>query len=297
MNPKFLSVRFWRIILGIIIGGAICVTVFVSFGLLPRHDDNSKLTHPTQSPLLSATPLNQQASLAQNLPVSPSPLVEHKEEKTAIPPKVPSAVPQLDDSTRSKMLNGLNASMKNAMRAEYGSLFQRLRVSGDLQEKVIDILTQPDRELAEQALDAAQSGSVPAPPSPETVRARQLQQDQQLRSILGDAAFSDFNQYRETFPDRMVINQMNQEGANLSQSQSEQLLGVLRQTRQQIIAPAGTTQNLNSMPPDQAMAVIQQQEVLRQQAVSNQVQNVLTPEQARTLQAVLIRPSVNQKAQ
>ena len=78
---------------------------------------------------------------------------------------------------------------------------------------------------------------------------------------------------------------MNQQGADLSESQSQQLLQVLVQERQQI--QAGTAQSLNSMSQDQAIRAIDQQQVLLQQAVNDRVQNILTPEQATTLKAVL----------
>ena len=78
---------------------------------------------------------------------------------------------------------------------------------------------------------------------------------------------------------------MNQQGADLSESQSQQLLQVLVQERQQI--ESGTAQNLNSMSPDQAIRALDQQQALLQQAVSDRVQNMLTPEQATTLKAVL----------
>jgi hypothetical protein len=166
----------------------------------------------------------------------------------------------------------------------YEGAFQQLRLPRDLEEKVIDILTQPEKQL-QQAFDAAQSGSIPALPSPEELQAQQAQQDQQLRSVLGDAGFAAFNQHRATIPDRSVIEDMNHQGANLSESQSQQLLQVLVQERQQI--QAGTAQSLNSMSPDQAIKTLGQQQAMVQQAVSDRVQNILTPEQATTLKGVL----------
>ena len=82
---------------------------------------------------------------------------------------------------------------------------------------------------------------------------------------------------------------MNQRGANLSESQSEQLLQVLTESRQQIFGQAGATPNLNSMPPDQAVAAIQRQQALLQQTVGERVQSILTPDQGKTLQGVFSR--------
>ena len=166
------------------------------------------------------------------------------------------------------MVAGLNAKLREATKGLYAGAFQQLHLPADLQEKVIDILTQQEMQLEQQAFEAAQSGTFPALPSPAEVRAQQAQQDQQLRSVLGDAGFAQFNQYRATIPDRIMIDAMNQQGANLSESQSQQLLQVLTDARQQIIGQTGITQNLDSMSPDQAVTIMQQQQVLLQQAVS-----------------------------
>ena len=55
--------------------------------------------------------------------------------------------------------------------------------------------------------------------------------------------------YQATVPDHLIIDAMNQQGGNLSESQAQQLLKVLTQERQQIIGQSGITQNLASMPP------------------------------------------------
>ncbi|HTD15355.1 MAG TPA: hypothetical protein VK673_09260 [Chthoniobacterales bacterium] len=166
-----------------------------------------------------------------------------------------------------------------------------------LQEKIIDILTLPQQQLEQQAFETAQSGSLPDPPSFEAIKAQQAEQAQQLRSVLGDAEYAQFTQYQASIPDRIIIDQMNQEGANLSENQSNELLKVLTEARQQISIQAGTTQNLSAMSPDEAMTTVQQQQTLLQQAVNNRAQAILTPDQKTTLQGVLSRLSVRPKSQ
>jgi hypothetical protein len=185
-----------------------------------------------------------------------------------------------------KMAAGLAARVRADTQRIYGNIFRQLGLSPETEAKVLDILTQPQRELERQAFEAAQSGTLPVPPSPEAIRAQRDQQNQQLRSALGEAGYAAFDQYRTTLPDRLLIDAMNQQGANLSESQSQQLLQVLTESRQQVIGGAGTTQNLNSLPRDQAAAVIQQQQALLQQTVNNRVQNFLTPQQAAILNQV-----------
>jgi hypothetical protein len=193
---------------------------------------------------------------------------------------------------RQRMLPALNSQLREETKGLYGALFQQLQLSGSVQEKVIDILTQQQKKLEEEAFEAAQSGKIPTPPSPEILQTQQIEEAQQLRSLLGDAGLAEFNQYQGTIPDRIIVNSMNQEQANLSDSQAQQLLQILTEERQQIFGQSGITQSLGSMSSDQAMTTIQQQQDLLQQAVNNRIQNLLTAEQRTTLQGILSQYSI-----
>lgn len=275
-----------RIILWMIVGVATLLLVLIVFtGPIRRdaHFSNSAASSPTLSP--SPVPENipeyhQESAVVQN-PVVPSEQPELAKRALSSPPALHSAAIQV----HRKLAADLNAEMREATRRINEGAFQQLRLPRDQQDKVIDILTQQQKQLEQQAFAAAGSGNIPAPPSPEEIQAQQAQEDQQLGSVLGDAGFAAFNQYRATIPDRSVIETMDQQGANLSDSQSQQLLQVLVQERQQV--QAGTTQNVNSMSPDQAIRALDQQQALLQQAVDDRVQNILTPEQATTLKAVM----------
>jgi hypothetical protein len=276
---------FW-----IIIGGAICLFVFVLMAIQPWHQGNtnsapSPLAMIDQAPIARNIPDDHQDDRAvQNSVVLSTQSEPEKKEFYALPPPNKEAM-----EIHKKIASGLNGEIREQTRRLYNGAFQQLRLPTDIQEKVIDILTQQQKQLEQQAFDAAQSGSIPEPPSPESIQAEQLQEDQQLRSALGDSAFAAFNQYRATIPDRIIVDALNQQGANLSQGQAQQLLQILTEARQQIVGQAGLAQNLNSMSPDQAIATIERQQALLQQAVGSRVQNVLTPEQATTLQAVLMQ--------
>jgi hypothetical protein len=75
------------------------------------------------------------------------------------------------------MVAGLHAELRERTRVLYGVAFQQLGLPAKLQEKVIDILTQQQQQLEQQAFEAAQSGSFPAPPSPEEMRTQKAQQE------------------------------------------------------------------------------------------------------------------------
>jgi hypothetical protein len=213
-----------------------------------------------------------------------------KEAKTQTKELLAPTLPPLDKAMveiNRRLAAGLNAESRERTRKLYAVVFQQLALPADLQVKAIDILTQQEQQLEQQAFEAAQSGNIPVPPSPEEMQMQRAQRDSQLRTVLGDPGFAQFNQYQTTIPDRIIIDEMNQQGANLSENQSAGLLQVLTESRQQILGQAGSTPNLNSMPPDQAIAAMQRQQDLLQQTVSDRVQSLLTPDQGKMLQGAI----------
>ena len=142
-------------------------------------------------------------------------------------------------------------------------------------------------QIEQEVFEAAQSGTVPAPPSPAEGQAQRAQLNQQLGAVLGENAFAQFKQYCTTIPDRTAIDTLQQQDASLSACQSQQLLQILTDARQQIIVQDGMTRDWDSLSPNQAVAIMRQQQALFQQAVGNRVQNILTPDQAKTLETVL----------
>ena len=275
-----------------ITGGAACLIVVVLFIVLFRHEGGSPslTSSPTVNPSPTTISSRQNDDLVQ-IPAIPPEKAEDENEQL-----IPPAPPPLDKTAMAvhqKMAAGLKTELQEQTKRLYGAAFQQLGLSPDVQEKVVDILTQREQQLERQAFEAAQSGNIPTPPSLDAVRSQQAQQNQQLRSVLGDTAYAQFAQYQATLPDRIVVDSMNQQGANLTESQSQQLVQILTTARQQTIGQAVITQNLSSMSPDQAITVLQQQQVLLQQAVSNRVQSLLTPEQAATLKGLLSQNNIN----
>jgi len=277
---------FW-----IVVGGATCLVAFLALWVLSRRDNKEKAT-PFE-PTVSLSPgRNDVPESRRGVGVTPDLVVPPEksapEAKEAfLGPVLENVPPPRDEAMHQKVAAAIDGKTREAFKMIYGKLFEKLHLSADLQKKVIDILTQPLKQLEQQTFDAAQSGSIPAPPSPEALRAQQVQEDQQLRSVLGDAGFAQFDEYRASIPERNIIDRMNQEGADLSDSQSQQVSKILMDARNQIIGQAGNSQYLNSLSPDKAVKIMQQQQVLLQQIVRDRVQNILTPEQIKTLQSAL----------
>jgi hypothetical protein len=275
---------FWSIVIGIT-----CLVALALLDTLCRQEGSrSVASSPPQLnpfPIATASPGERHNDDLVEIPAVPSKQRELREEQL-----LPPTPPPLDKAAieiHRTMVAGLNAEIRERTRALYGVAFQQLGLPANLQEKVMDILTQQQQQLEQQAFEAAQSGRFLTSLSPEEMRTQQAQQDDQLRSLLGDAGFAQFNQYETTIPDRILIDQMNQQGANLSDSQSAKLLQVLTESRQQIFGQSGAMSNLSAIPPDQAVAAIQQQQALLQQTVSERVQSILTPDQGKTLQGAI----------
>lgn len=230
---------------------------------------------PTASTPLAPVPDDNNDSVAQ-------------QERTLPPPKgLPSAPPPLSKemiATHQRMVVGLDKDLQEQTGRIYGAIFKQLNLSPDAQAKVTAILMQPQQKLEQVAFQAAQSGIFPAPPSPQDLQQEKIQRDNALRSALGDDGFAQLQQYETTIPDRTIIDQMNQQDANLTDAQSAQLLQILTDARQQI---QGGTPNLSSIPSDQAVAIIQKQQALLQQTVSDRTQSVLTPDQGKALRAAM----------
>jgi hypothetical protein len=279
-----------------VLGGAICLVFLFLIALFRSNENFETRSSPAvnPSPIENNTPHQDTGTRLDQDFASPSEQSKREEHQYSPPPALEGTPPPIDAATRQKIVAGLKARLRDATKNLFGDFFQQLHLSADLQEKVMDILTQSLRQSEQQAFESMQSGEFVQPPSPEAMQAQQARQDQQLRSLLGDAGFAAFSEYRGTIPDRVIINDLNQQGANLSESQSTQLLQILKQARQQITGQT-VTQNLNSMPPDKAMSVMQQQEDLLWQTVSNRTQNLLSPEQVAALQGVFSHYSMSPK--
>jgi hypothetical protein len=277
--------------------GVTCVFLLVLLPFLPRQEAGP-FPIVSASPIANDSPNNEKDVRVTQNPAASSNELPPKEDQPSesSTPVHPLSLPnERALEIHQKMVAELNAKMREATKGLYAEAFQELHLTADIQEKVIDILTQGQKQLEQQAFEAAQSGTLPALPSPSAVRAQQAEQNQQLRSLLGDASFAQFDQYRSTIPDRSTIAVMNQQGANLTESQTQQLLGILSDARRQIISQATITQNLDSMASDQAVAAMEQQQSLLRQTVNDRVQNILTPSQATLLQEILAQPMINPK--
>jgi hypothetical protein len=286
-----------RILSSIVVSTAVCLGVFLFSTAALRRKDNVAPGSPSpttsQSPITAGSRDSQQVAGVGQHPVIPC--KKSGVEKSGIEKKEFSALPppkEVATEVHKRIAAGLDGEVRETTNRLYRAFFQQLGLASAVQEKVIDILTKDQKQLEQQAFEAAQSGNIPVPPSPDEIRSQQEQQNQQLRAALGDPGFAEFAQYQSTIPDRLIVDAVNQEGGNLSENQSQQLLQILSEARQQITGQSGVTQNLASMSPGDAMAMVQQQQAVLQQTIGSRVQNLLTPQQATVLQNVFVQQNM-----
>ena len=179
-------------------------------------------------------------------------------------------------------------SQQNSKRL-YGSFFEAKGLSPEVRNQIATILSQPMQALADESFAAMRAGVRTTPPSAETLRNQKTEQDAALRSVLGDEGFAEFANYRQTVPDRIIIDGMQRQGAELSEEQSRQLLAILGEERRKISGPPGATRNLESLPGGDGMSAMQLEQEKLREAVSARTGQVLTPAQAAALGEVFSR--------
>jgi hypothetical protein len=273
----------------IISTGVLCILLFVLLPLMLQHEGSSS-QKVRSSPSTHDSPDNQENADVTPILAAPSSEPVLNEGSHLEPRGERQSLPPLDQralEVHGRMVAGLHAKLRQAAKGFYAGAFRQLHLTADVEEKVLDILTQRQMQMEQELFAAAQSGTVPAPPSPAEARAQRAELNQQLNAVLGENGLTQFKQYCTTIPDRTVIDTLEQQDASLSASQSKQLLQILTDARQQIIVQNGMTRDWDSLSPNQAVSIMRQQQALFQQAVGNRVQNIITPDQARTLQTVL----------
>lgn len=173
----------------------------------------------------------------------------------------------------------------------YGSFFQARGLSPSLQSEMTAILARPMQALTDEVSVAMRAGVRTTPQTPEALRAERSKQDQDLRSLLGNEGFAEFSEYRRTIPDRIIVQGMQRQGAELSDEQSQQMLQILTEERRKLSAATGNAQSPNSLPPGEAMSVMRQDQERLRDAVNRRVDALLTPEQIAAMGEVFERLS------
>jgi cell division protein FtsB len=177
-----------------------------------------------------------------------------------------SGFPAVQASTNTlefQKLAGIQA--KARLDFQYAGLFKilirDLHLTPEKIDQFKDLLVSKQQMVADAVQSAGGPGSDPAAVQ-QAVKSAQAIADEQIRSQLGSAALSQYQQFEHTLPERGVIDELRQALSYtqdpLTDEQADQLIPILASTQ-----PNG---------PDNAAAVISSQAVLQAKSVLSQAQ-------------------------
>ncbi|HEX3730434.1 MAG TPA: hypothetical protein VHV47_11560, partial [Opitutaceae bacterium] len=103
--------------------------------------------------------------------------------------------------------------MKAQLDQRYAALFKQLNLSPEQTEQLKNLLVQRQQAQQDAAQAALQQGLNPRQDRQafqEAVTDAQASVDQQIQSALGDSAYSQYQQYQQTMPERNTVSQVQQ---------------------------------------------------------------------------------------
>lgn len=143
----------------------------------------------------------------------------------------------------------INATQKARIDAQYAALFKSMNLSPDQAEKVKTLLADRTNTM-QDVMNAARDQGINPRTDPQgyqqLVASAQNDINNGLKAVLGDAGFSQLQNYEQTMPQRNVVNQLQQRlsytDMPLTLSQADQLVQVLASN------PAPQRTNANGTP-------------------------------------------------
>ncbi|MEP6662365.1 MAG: hypothetical protein ABJC04_01760 [Verrucomicrobiota bacterium] len=187
-----------------------------------------------------------------------------------------------------KMLE--NPEMKKMMRTQqktmidmmYGQLFKEMKLTPEQSEKLHDLLLDQQMVNMEKGMAIMRDGADKEEIT-KTFAEDKKSFENDVKDLLGDENFSQYQDYTKSLPDRMALTQLkSQFGDNpLTESQSTQLLALMKEERQRPLAggEAINPEKLDMMASDEAMEkYLHQQEEINQRVLERSTQ-LLSPEQ------------------
>jgi hypothetical protein len=203
-----------------------------------------------------------------------------------------------------KMFN--DPKMKEMMRAQqatgvnmmYGSLAKELGLSPDEAKQVLALLAERQGELTAKGMKAFDKGAVDAQALAETgkeTEAARAAYDEQLKNVLGADKFAKFQEYERTIGERFALDQVQRQlaagGTPLEEKQTQGLLEIMKQERQQTpptpfdAANRGGAAQAQAMQSDEAVnGWIKTQEDYNRRVLTR-ARTVLSPDQILAFEA------------
>ena len=194
----------------------------------------------------------------------------------------------------SKMMS--DPAMKEMMRSQqktmidtmYGTLFKEMNLTPEERQKFSELLLDQQAKTMEAGMGIFEEGGLTN--VTQSVQARQKESEEQLKALLGEERFTQYQEYQKTVGDRMQLDQLRRQmdtaGAPVQDEQLQQLLALTKEERERVPAPfpqdpQGAAANMEKMLSGEHMEkqMAWQEEINRR--VLERATTVLTPDQLK----------------
>ena len=184
----------------------------------------------------------------------------------------------MDNPQMREMIKG---QQKVAMQMIYGPMLSEMNLAPDVKEKLNEMLLENQMKNIERGTALMKDG-VDKVAAGKVLADQKLEFDGQVRSLLGDAQFAQYEDYNKSIPDRMAMTQLKTQltGDNaLSDQQNQFLLQVMREERLSVMGDKPKVDDWKAISSADGMdKFFSQQEELNAR-VLQRAQSILTPEQ------------------
>jgi hypothetical protein len=185
----------------------------------------------------------------------------------------------------------MRTSQKAAMNTMYGSLFKELNLSPEQKEKLTGILLDQQMQTMESAGAVFDKDGKPdIAKIGEAAKDSEKQSDENIKALLGDEKFAQYQEYKKTMGERIQIDQFKQqmEGTDsaLKDVQVKQLMGMIKEERERnppVISndPGENVANLEKLVSGDSMEKQMQWQEEINRRVLERAGQVLSPDQLK----------------
>ena len=184
----------------------------------------------------------------------------------------------------------IRSQQKTIMQKMYGPLIKDLNLAPEQKDRFMDLMTSNQMAAVDNAgalLNASDAGKTEAA---KALKDKQTELESNLKALLGDDKFSQYQDYTKTMADRMQLDSFRQQLDNgnqgLQEDQTKSLLQAMKEEREKV--PPVVPSKVGDSPADYAKALSPEnldKQVQWQEDVNRRVQEraaqILTPEQLK----------------
>ena len=191
----------------------------------------------------------------------------------------------MSDPAMKEMMRSQQKTMLNTM---YGALFKEMNLTAEEKQKFSELLLDQQMKTMEAGMGVFEEGGLTN--VTQSVQAQQKETEEQLKALLGEERFTQYQEYQKTVGDRVQLDQLRQQmetaGTPVQEEQLNQLLALTKEERERTPAPfpqdpQAAAANMEKMLSGEGMEsqMAWQEEINRR--VLERAATVLTPEQLK----------------